>query len=65
MTKEVEKARKQNGQYDFTNMQLRCKCGHVLGLHTAGENGDGMKDCVAGDFYGYSSCNCTGFTTKK
>mgnify|MGYP000968236009 FL=1 len=62
--KPSKEKRKQNGRYDFANMELQCTCYHKLGIHTAGENEKGLKDCLAGDFYGFSRCECAGFTLK-
>lgn len=49
------------GRYDFSTLDLICKCGHALGVHTAVR----PRECLNGDAFAPGatgeSCQCRKF----
>ncbi len=56
------------GQYDYSNMELMCECGHKLGVHS-GENDTKKRPCFNEDsgLAGATGkkCSCKTFRLKK
>ncbi len=59
--------RDEAGQYDFSDMDRMCECGHTLGIHSGDRirvNGKRVQPCFSADET-HVDCDCVAFKAVR